>query len=105
MTQHPKLWIKSYPPFNLDSEKLWKKVTVIPIPKVSNPTNVSNLRPISLLPLPGKILEKFVHHDLITCLERHDLLTRSQFGFRPGLSTSDAITELVDDIGLNINSN
>lgn len=32
----------------------WKIATVIPIPKVNNPNNVSDLRPISLLALPGK---------------------------------------------------
>lgn len=84
---------------------LWKKATVIPIPKIKNPSNVADLRPISLLPLPGKTLEKFVHKDLITYLETHDLLSKNQFGFRPGLSTSDAITELIDGVGINLNSN
>lgn len=35
----------------------WKIATVIPIPKVANSHNVSDLRPISLLPLPGKYLK------------------------------------------------
>lgn len=59
----------------------WKTATVIPIPKTKNPSNVTDLRPISLLPLPGKILEHFIHHDLMIHLERHDLLSRKQFGF------------------------
>ena len=36
----------------------WKYAKITPIPKVNNPRNVSDLRPISLLPATGKILEK-----------------------------------------------
>ena len=36
----------------------WKIANVIPIPKEGNPLDINNYRPISLLPLPGKILEK-----------------------------------------------
>ena len=35
----------------------WKHGTVIPIPKIPNPQLVGDLRPITLLPLPGKIME------------------------------------------------
>lgn len=82
----------------------WKIATVIPIPKVKNSTKVTDLRPISLLPLPGKILEKFVHKDLMTYLIARNLLNDNQFGFRPGLSTSDAIATFLDEVGTHINS-
>ena len=36
----------------------WKDALVIPIPKSGNLSLVQNYRPVSLLPLPGKILEK-----------------------------------------------
>ena len=35
----------------------WKHALVTPIPKVPNANTVEDLRPISLLPIPGKILE------------------------------------------------
>ena len=46
--------------FNLSLESCsfptsWKQATVIPIPKAGDPSQVTNLRPISLLPQPGKI--------------------------------------------------
>ena len=47
----------------------WKKATVIPIPKVNQPKRVDEYRPISLLPLPGKILEKLVHEQVYNKLE------------------------------------
>ena len=39
----------------------WKKATIIPLYKGGDKTDVSNYRPVSLLPLPGKIIEKIVH--------------------------------------------
>lgn len=82
----------------------WKVATVIPIPKVPNPKFATDLRPISLLPLPGKLLVKFVHKDLLQFLDKENILSDRQFGFCPSLSTSDAITSLIDDMGHNINN-
>ena len=52
----------------------WKKALVIPIPKQGDLTKVQNFRPISLLPLPGKILEKLIHQQLSDFLEKGSLL-------------------------------
>ena len=42
--------------------KAWKVSSVIPIPKGSNPTSVSNYRLISLLPVISKLLERHIHY-------------------------------------------
>ena len=42
---------------------------------------MGNYRPISLLPVPGKILEKIVHKVISNHLEANDLLTKFQAGF------------------------
>lgn len=83
--------------------KGWKKATVIPIHKTNNHKNVTDLRPISLLPLPGKILEHLLHEQLMAYLTFNQLLSINQFGFRPGVSTIDAICTLLADVGLNMN--
>ena len=44
----------------------WKIANVIPIPKEGNPRDVNNYRPISLLPLPGKILKKIICKQIIS---------------------------------------
>lgn len=44
--------------------KCWKIALVTPIPKVSDPKVLSDLRPISLLPILSKVLEKIVSHQL-----------------------------------------
>ena len=46
----------------------WKKAPIIPIPKVNIPEDIGDLRPIALTPLPGKILERFVHTQLLAHL-------------------------------------
>ena len=75
--------------------KLWKKALVIPIPKSGNLTNVKNYRPISLLPLPGKILEKLIHQQLSNYLESESLLTNAQHGFRKKRFTVHSVAQLI----------
>ena len=44
----------------------WRKAIVVPIPKVNIPEEIGDLRPIALTPLPGKIIERFIHTNLET---------------------------------------
>ena len=81
----------------------WKNAKVILIPKSGDLMNVSNYRPISLLPTPGKILEKIVHTQLEEHLESESLLTHFQYGFRKGRSTTPAVTQLLNHVNLNLN--
>ena len=81
----------------------WKISKVTPIPKPGDKTNVNNLRPVSLLPLPGEIAERLVHDQLNRYLEDNDLLNPNQNGFREGRSTMDSIATFTDDVLLNIN--
>ena len=62
----------------------WKKANVLPVPKVPNAT-VNELRPISLLPIEAKILERCVTDSVKSSLI--SLFGVNQFGFRPGYST------------------
>ena len=84
--------------------KPWKKALVSPLPKGGDAANVSNLRPISILPLPSKITEKIMHKQIITYLNEENLLNENQDGFRPNRSTINSLTKLTDNIyrGLNI---
>ena len=76
----------------------WKIATVLPIYKGGNSEDVTNYRPISLLPIPGKILEKIIHAQFMTYLEHHKLINNLQHGFRPNHSINGAINALVDDL-------
>ena len=74
----------------------WKSALVIPIPKTGDLTAVKNYRPISLLPLPGKILEKLVHAQLSNYLEGLSLLKEEQHGFRSNHSTVHSVAQLTN---------
>ena len=76
----------------------WKKATVIPIPKVSKPVGPEDLRPISLLPLPGKIYEHLIHTQIDYFLEQNNLLTKSQNGFRSKHSTVQTVFDFTTDL-------
>ena len=65
--------------------------------------NLSNYRPISLLPSFGKILEKVIESQLVKHLESNFLLTGAQFGFRKGRSTEHAVHSLVRNIHNDMN--
>ena len=81
----------------------WKKALVIPIPKSGNLTMVQNYRPISLLPLPGKILEKLIHKQLENFVESNSLLATSQHGFRRGHSTIHSVEQLTNYVEKKMN--
>ena len=83
--------------------KKWKEAKISPVPKVKNPGDVSDLRPISILPITGKILEKFIHKQTNSFLEGNLLLTQTQSGFRKNRSTQDAVLALNEIIFQSLN--
>lgn len=76
----------------------WKSATVVVIPKKGNSKLVTNLRPISLIPLPGKLFEQFLNRFLINFMEENNLFTDKQMGFRRGRSTLEGCFSIVKDI-------
>ena len=64
---------------------------------------MNNLRPIALLPLPGKIAERLFHTQLSEYLEHYNLLNPNQYSFRKNKSTLDLIASFTDDVLLDIN--
>ncbi|XP_046679359.1 uncharacterized protein LOC124366802 [Homalodisca vitripennis] len=76
----------------------WKQSVVVPLPKNLNPTLVSDFRPISILPVISKILEKVVAEQLVLYLESEGLLPETQSGFRQGFSTCSALLNVIDEI-------
>ena len=77
---------------------IWKLANVIPIHKKENKQLVKNYRPISLLPICGKILEKIIFSSLYNYLNGNGLITKNQSGFRPGDSTINQLLFLVNEI-------
>ena len=75
-----------------------KIAKIIPVFKSKEKVHFSNYRPISLLPTLSEILEKVVYKRLYKFLLQKNVLFNSQYGFRSGHSTSDAVAEFVSSI-------
>lgn len=73
-----------------------KNANVCPIHKAGDTEHPSNYRPISLLTTISKILERVVNKQFMSFLERNNVLSSNQYGFRSNRSTEDAVTSLVD---------
>ena len=82
--------------------KLWKCAKITALFKSGDRTNVSNYRPISILPTLTKILERVVHLQLYQYLITNNFLSNKQFGFRKGFSTTTALSSFADEVLLNM---
>ena len=70
----------------------------MPVHKKNEKNIKSNYRPISLLPIFGKVLEKLMYDSLYSHLVSCDLLNPNQSGFRPGDSTVNQLISITHTI-------
>ena len=70
---------------------IWKAACVTPIPKSNDTSLITNYRPISILPVTSKILERVVRDQIMEQLHEYSLLSDKQSGFRSGHSTQDVL--------------
>lgn len=82
-----------------------KKANVIPIFKRGDCSDPNCYRPISLLSVFAKILEKIVKSRLMEFLNKNNYFSSNQFGFREGMSTEDALLTFMENVYSSINQN
>ena len=70
----------------------------MPIHKGGPVDELNNYRPISLLSVFDKIIEKLMHKRLYNFFESHNILFDNQFGFRKNNSTSFALIQITERI-------
>uniref|UniRef100_A0A224X7Z3 Putative reverse transcriptase n=1 Tax=Panstrongylus lignarius TaxID=156445 RepID=A0A224X7Z3_9HEMI len=82
---------------------LWKFSNIKMIPKPGKPTHQpSSYRPISLLPILGKIFERLLLPRLLETVETMKILPNHQFGFRSRHSTIQQAHRVVDTIATSL---
>ena len=79
-----------------------KFAKVTPIHKGKSKLQCNNYRPISILPIFSKILEKLMNSRLVRFLGINDIIYKHQYGFQENKSTSLAILELQSQLINNI---
>lgn len=82
----------------------FKIAKVVPVFKSGDKTNPDNYRPISLLSSFSKILEKVVARRLLIFLEKENVLSKFQFGFRKSHSTAHSMVHFLNQISLALNA-
>ena len=75
-----------------------KHAKLKPLFKKGSTTEPKNYRPISLLPLISKIIEKTIHHQVQIFLEKYKILYKYQSGFRPDHSTNSCLSYLTNSV-------
>ena len=83
----------------------WKKGSITPIHKKGDKQVVSNYRPISLLPVFGKIFERIIFNNLFNYMNNNSFFNVNQSGFRPGDSCIHQLISITHDIFKNFDSN
>ena len=78
--------------------QLLKVSKVIPIYKAESKLLASNYRPISLLPIIGKLFEKIIFSRLTSFIKKYNLLYSRQYGFQNGKSTEHAVIDIQENI-------
>ncbi len=79
----------------MSSAKLGK---ITPVYKKDDQELFENYRPISTLPIFGKLFEKIIYSRLYSFLASKGILHENQFGFRKSHSTSHALNYSVNEI-------
>ena len=75
-----------------------KVARVVPIHKKDDPALPSNYRPISTLPVMSKLFELLMHGRIVRYLNRLNILSGNQFGFRAMRGTNDAIIDIYEHV-------
>ena len=73
----------------------WKKSNVMPIHEKGDKQLLQNYRPVSLLPICGKMFERIIFNSIFEYLEKNSLLCPNQSGFCPFDSCENQLLSIV----------
>ena len=82
-----------------------KLAIVKPLYKKGDKSDICNYRPISLLPVMSKVLEKMMYNRVTDFITKHDVLYEGQYGFRSNRNTTDAVCDGMISILNSLNNN
>ena len=75
----------------------WKLANIVPLFKKGDRKNPENYRPVSLTSIPCKLLEHIIHSSVMDHLEKYNVLTNIQHGFRHKRSCESQLLTATND--------
>ena len=75
-----------------------EKANVVPVFKKGDKQLLKNYRPISLLPIIGKIFERLLYNQMFEIFFGNDLISQNQSGFKPGDSCINQLLAITHEI-------
>ena len=82
----------------------WKEANTCPIFKKGKKSDPTNYRPVSLTCVACKVLEHIIHSFVMKHLEKYNVLTDTQHGFRAKRSTVMQLLLTINDIAKSLNT-
>ena len=76
----------------------WKKANVVLVHKKVDKQLLKNYRPISLLPIFGKIFERIIYNNIFEYLTTNKLISDNQSGFKPGDSCVNQLLSITHEL-------
>ena len=76
----------------------WKKANFVPVHEKGNKQTFENYRPVSLLPICGKICECLIYNSLFEFFIANELVSSNQSGFKPGDSCINQLLSITHEI-------
>ena len=76
----------------------WKMANVVPVYKKNDKQNIKNYRPVSLLPIFGKIFERIIYNEMYPFFIQNELISPNQSGFKQGDSCINQLLSITHDI-------
>ena len=74
----------------------WKYSKIVPLLKKDDPLEPKNYRPVALIPIVSKVLERVIFMQMVHYMETNSLFHPSHHGYRASHNTCTALIELYD---------
>ena len=74
----------------------WKKTKVVPLHKKEDQLNPKNYRPVAIVPILSKILERVIFNQMVQYLNANNLLHPNHHAFRTQHNTTTALIQMYD---------
>ena len=83
----------------------WLLANITPVYNKGNKNLPVNYHPISLTSVCSKVVEHVIYHSIMSHLNRNNVLSGSQHGFRTGYSWSTQLVLLIEDLNFHMDYN